>query len=390
MLVAGFPCLGALPHRSHLPQAVVFKMAMDANAHEKRTAGNALLAEQTRAQITLDSIGDGVISADGEGKVTYLNLAAERMTGWTRDEATSRMFAEVFHIIHCDTREPVPNPMELAVRQNGAVGLPANTVLVRRDGLETAIEDSTAPIHDQGGQIVGSVMVFRDVGKARVMESQLSHLSQHDFLTGLPNRMLLNDRLKNALALARRHRTKVAVLFVDVDRFKQINDSLGHSIGDKVLQVLGRRLEETVRESDTVCRHGGDEFVIVLSEVEHAQNAARHAEKIRVALSPPHTIEQHDLHVNVSIGISVFPDDGQDAETLIEHADAAMYHAKESGRNNYRVFQPGMKRLNGKTANAQDPARGSPERQGSAWNTRRTVSAVQSDTRAVRDEWQRR
>ena len=360
---------------------------MNANAHEKRTADNALLAERERAQITLDSIGDGVISTDSDGKVTYLNLVAERMTGWTRDEAIGRMFPEVLHTIDAGTRERTPSRMEWAVRQNGSVGLRANSVLVRRDGLESAIEDSTAPIYDQGGQIVGGVVVFRDVGKARVQELKLSHLSQHDFLTGLPNRMLLNDRLNNAMALARRHRNKVAVLFVDVDRFKLINDSLGHTIGDKVLQAVGRRLEEAVRGSDTVSRQGGDEFVIVLSEVEHAQNAARHAEKIHAVLSRPHTIAQHDLRVNVSIGISVFPDDGQDAETLIECADTAMYHAKESGRNNHRVFKPGMKRA-GKAANSQGPAR-HPSGD-SVWHTRRTVSAVQSDTRSVRDDEQRR
>jgi diguanylate cyclase (GGDEF)-like protein/PAS domain S-box-containing protein len=365
-------------------------MAIDSTTHEKRTADDAPLVERERAQITLDSIGDGVISTDREGKVTYLNFVAERMTGWTRDEAIGRTFTEVFRIIDCETREPAPNPMELAVRQNGAVGLPANTVLVRRDGLESAIEDSTAPIHDQGGQIVGGVMVFRDVGKARVMESKLSHLSQHDFLTGLPNRMLLNDRLKSAMALARRHRNKVAVLFVDVDRFKQINDSLGHTIGDRLLQAVGKRLEDAVRGSDTVSRHGGDEFVIVLSEVEQTQSAARHAEKIHAILAAPHTIAQHDLQVNVSIGISVFPDDGQDPETLIECADAAMYDAKENGRNSYRVFEPSMQRSGRKAANAEGPVRRPPERQDSAWHTRRTVSAVQSDTRSVRDDEQRR
>ena len=330
---------------------------MDANANEKRTSDSAELVERAGAQITLDSIGDGVISTDNEGTVTYLNSVAERMTGWTRDEAIGRTFAEVFRIVHSETREPAPNPIELAIRQGDAVGLAANTVLVRRDGHELAIEDSTAPIHDQGGQIVGGVMVFRDVGKARMMESKLSHLSQHDFLTGLPNRLLLNDRLKNAMALARRHRNKVAVLYVDVDRFKQINDLLGHSVGDKVLQALGKRLEKAVRESDTVCRHGGDEFVIVLPEVEDARNAARLAEKIGATLSSPHTIAQHDVRVDVSIGISVFPDDGQDADTLIECADAAMYHAKESGRNNYQIFKPGMKRLSGKAANAQGRVR---------------------------------
>ena len=165
----------------------MFRVATDANAHVEP----ALLPERVergRAQITLDSIGDGVISTDRMGNVTYLNSVAEGLTGWTRDEAIGRVFTEVFRIVHGETREPVPNPMESAVRQNGAVGLPAHTVLVRRDGLESAIEDSTAPSTIKG-KIVGGVMVFRDVAKARVMESKLSHLSQHDFLTGLPNRM---------------------------------------------------------------------------------------------------------------------------------------------------------------------------------------------------------
>ena len=255
----GFSSLRALTHRSHLPQAVVFKVAMDPNAHKKRTADNAL---RERAQITLDSIGDGVISTDREGKVAYLNLVAERMTGWTRDEAIGRMFPEVLHTIDAQTRERTPNRMECVVWQNGSVGLRANSVLVRRDGFESAIEDSTAPIYDRCGLLVGGVVVFRDVGKARVQELKLSHLSQHDFLTGLPNRMLLNDRLNNAMALARRHRNKVAVLFVDVDRFKLINDSLGHTIGDKVLQAVGRPLKEAVRGSDTVSRQGADHFML--------------------------------------------------------------------------------------------------------------------------------
>jgi diguanylate cyclase (GGDEF)-like protein len=147
-----------------------------------------------------------------------------------------------------------------------------------------------------------------------------------------------------------------------------------------VLQALGKRLEETVRESDTVCRHGGDEFVIVLSEIEHAQNAATHAEKIRAVLSPPHTIAQHELRVNLGIGISVYPEDGQDAETLIECADAAMYHAKKSGRNNYEVFKAGMKRVGDRAAANQGPLRRPPARHDSAWHTRLTGAAAQSDT----------
>jgi diguanylate cyclase (GGDEF)-like protein/PAS domain S-box-containing protein len=309
---------------------------------EHTAVDDALFAERERAQVTLNSIGDGVISTDMEGRVTYLNPVAERMTGWSRDEASGRALSDVFRIVDGNTREPAPNPMELALRQNDTVSLPHDSVLVRRDGSESAIEDSIAPIHDQHGQVTGAVMVFRDVSQARMMELKLSHLAQHDFLTDLPNRMLLHDRLRQAIALARRHGNKVAVLFLDLDRFKHINDSLGHAIGDELLQRVGERLVAAVRGSDTVSRQGGDEFVVVLSEVEHTRNAARHAEKIHAALSAPHAIAHHDLHANVSIGISVFPDDGQDAETLIKCADTAMYQAKENGRNTYRFFKPGM------------------------------------------------
>ncbi|MBU6484220.1 MAG: diguanylate cyclase [Betaproteobacteria bacterium] len=309
---------------------------------ERAAVDDALLSARQRAQAILDSIGDGVISIDREGRVTYLNPAAERMTGWSRDEANGRMLSEVFRIVDGDTRQPARNPMELPVRQDRTASLPHNSVLVHRHGIEFPIEDSIAPIHEPGGQVAGAVMVFRDVSKARQLEVELTHLARHDFLTGLPNRMLLNDRLDQAIALARRYGRRVAVLFLDLDGFKHINDSLGHAIGDRLLQKTGKRLAATVRASDTVSRQGGDEFVVVLSEIEHAQNAARQAEKIHAALAKPHAIAGHDLQVNASIGISVFPDDGQDAEALIKCADTAMYHAKENGRNTYEFFRPEM------------------------------------------------
>jgi diguanylate cyclase (GGDEF)-like protein len=167
-------------------------------------------------------------------------------------------------------------------------------------------------------------------------------LAQHDFLTDLPNRLLLNDRLAQAIALARRDGNQLAVLFLDLDRFKHINDSLGHAIGDQLLQSVAERLAACVRTSDTVSRQGGDEFVILLSKVEHAKDAARSAEKMLAALTTSHRIAQHDLHVTVSIGIGIYPDDGQDAETLVKSADTAMYHAKENGRNNYQFFTQDM------------------------------------------------
>jgi len=180
------------------------------------------------------------------------------------------------------------------------------------------------------------------VSAARALSLQISHLAQHDFLTDLPNRMLLNDRLTQAIELGRRHGKQLAVLFLDLDRFKHVNDSLGHEIGDKLLQSMAGRLVSCVRGSDTVSRQGGDEFVILFSEIEHADDAAASAQKILAALRAPHDVAHHDLHVTASIGVSIYPDDGRDAETLIKCADTAMYHAKESGRNNYQFFTPHM------------------------------------------------
>jgi diguanylate cyclase (GGDEF)-like protein/PAS domain S-box-containing protein len=317
---------------------------MDGNPREleSTSANDALFVERQRAQITLDSIGDGVIGTDMEGRVTYLNVVAERMTGWSRENAFGRMFSEVFRIIDGDSREPTADTMQLAIQQNDTVCLPGNSLLIQREGAELAIEDSTAPIRDQNGQITGAVMVFRDVSEARAAELKLSHLAHHDILTDLPNRMLLIDRLNQAIALARRHGNRVGVLFLDLDRFKPINDALGHAIGDKLLQEVSRRLVATVRRSDTVSRHGGDEFVVLLSEVRHAKNVARHAERLHAALSVPLAIAHNDLRVTVSIGISMSPNDGEDAETLIKCADAAMYCAKGTGRNAYRFFEPKM------------------------------------------------
>jgi diguanylate cyclase (GGDEF)-like protein len=232
--------------------------------------------------------------------------------------------------------------MDLAIRENKAVGLTANCILVRRDGYECAIEDSAAPIHDRDGQVTGAVIVFHDVSMARAMVLEMSHLAQHDALTDLPNRLMLNDRLAQAISLARRNRYQLAVLFLDLDGFKHINDSLGHSVGDKLLQSVAARLSACVRKSDTVSRQGGDEFVILLPEVTHAADAAVSAEKIIAEVKRVHSIGEHNLHITVSIGVSTYPDNGEDAEALIKNADTAMYHAKQGGRDNFRFFRPDM------------------------------------------------
>jgi diguanylate cyclase (GGDEF)-like protein/PAS domain S-box-containing protein len=309
---------------------------------DRAVIAEALFAEKERAQVTLNSIADAVISSDIAGNVTYLNTIAEEMTGWSREEALGHPVETVLRVIDSDTRAAAPNPMTLAIRDDKAVCLTPNCILIRRDGLEAAIEDSAAPIRDRGGRVTGAVMVFHDVSATRALSLRISYLAQHDSLTDLPNRAVFNDRLTQAIVMARRHRTQLAVLFLDLDRFKHINDSLGHSIGDQLLQSVARRLRRCVRSSDTVSRQGGDEFVILLPEVTHAQDAALCAEKMLLVLSTPYRIEQHDLHLTASIGIVTYPEDGIDTEALLRHADFAMYHAKDHGRNNYRFFEPDM------------------------------------------------
>ncbi len=171
---------------------------------------------------------------------------------------------------------------------------------------------------------------------------RLAHIAEHDFLTGLSNRFVLMARLEQAIALAERHGEKVALMFIDLDHFKQINDSLGHVVGDQLLQSVARRLQVCVRASDTVSRQGGDEFAVLLSEVTQAQDAAAIAQKLSEAMAEPHVIDGHHLHATLSVGIAVFPDDCKDADTMIEYADTAMYHAKRSGGNSYQRFVPDM------------------------------------------------
>ena len=308
----------------------------------RKTMEEALFVEKERAQVTLNSIGDGVASTDISGKITFLNFVAENMTGWSWREAAGRPMEEVLRIVDGTSRETIPNPMDMAVGQDRTVHLPSNSLLIRRDGLEIPIDDAVSPIHDREGQATGAVIVFRDVSAARVMALQMTHSAEHDFLTGLPNRMLVNDRISQAIALAARHSKQVAVLFLDLDGFKHINDSLGHPIGDKLLQSIARRLVQCVRTSDTVSRQGGDEFVVLLSETDHWEDAAFIARRMLLAVAEAHPIDQHDLHITTSIGVSVYPDDGGDAETLIKNADTAMYQAKENGRQSYQFFKPAM------------------------------------------------
>lgn len=191
--------------------------------------------------------------------------------------------------------------------------------------------------------VISAVRALEVCDVAVAVAVRMTHQAEHDGLTGLPNRTLLGERLVQSIALAQRHRKRVALMYLDIDNFKQINDTLGHPVGDRLLQSAAQRLLSCVRLSDTVCRLGGDEFVILLSEVETQHDATLAAEKLVEAMARPHRIDGEALHMTLSIGISVYPDDGRDAETVVKNADTAMYYAKRAGRNTYRIFTPEMR-----------------------------------------------
>jgi len=211
--------------------------------------------------------------------------------------------------------------------------------------------------------VTGAVMVFHDVSTARALTLKLAYIAQHDPLTGLPNRALLNDRLDQSISQARRHHTALAMLYLDLDRFKHINDSLGHLMGDQLLQTVALRLTECVRATDTVCRLGGDEFVILLPEVAHTKDAAVIADKILQSIRMPQLLGDQELHVTASIGIVVHPGDGTAAEALLQNADSAMYEAKNRGRNNYQFYRSELNSSAGERLSIESDLRHALERQ---------------------------
>lgn len=312
-------------------------------AGEKKVAAaiERLSSECDRARITLDCIGDAVISTDVEGRISYMNVVAEQLTGWSREKAQGLPFSKVFNVIDTTTREPVENPAQRAMNEAGTVQLASNASLLRADGSELEIEDSAAPILNASDQPAGAVVIFRDRRFSQATTNRMSYLAKHDMLTGLSNRVTLMERCEQALKLARRHDGQLALLFIDLDNFKTLNDSMGHKAGDRLLRVVARKLRACVRETDTVSRYGGDEFVILLNEIGDPEDAAKVAGKV-LALVRRAFIFDQNIDLDLSIGISLYPRHGVDADTLLCKADAAMYHAKNDSRTHYSFFQPEM------------------------------------------------
>jgi len=298
--------------------------------------------QQRCAEMTLACSGDAVIISDSSQRVTHLNAPAELLTGWSQAEARGHSLNEILGDAYCDkqaTSAPAPS---MASGPHGDTPCADTAILLRRDGVQLNIKTCSGYIRDRDGNVTGTVAVLHDLGAVRKQTLELSHAAQHDFLTGLPNRSLVNDRITQAISFAERYTKQLAVMFVDLDLFKRINDSLGHAMGDKLLQQVATRIVACVRRSDTVGRNGGDEFVVLLSQVGHEEDAVFIARKILTSLAAPYLIDQKQLQINASIGVSTYPGDGTDSETLINRADTAMYEAKKLGRNNCQFFRPEM------------------------------------------------
>jgi diguanylate cyclase (GGDEF)-like protein/PAS domain S-box-containing protein len=328
---------GALPidltHRVAIVDGTHFGVLLGRDASARMAAESQL---RLAARVIARS-GEGIIIADADGRIIDVNSAFENITGYSREESIGR------------------NPNFLSSgRQDSAFyakmwqalngeGFWQGEIWNRRKNNEVFPEWlSLSAIRDDAGVVTNYVATFSDVTEARAREARIQHMAHHDFLTGLPNRFLLTDRFRQVAAAAERNNSRFAVLFIDLDRFKNVNDTLGHSVGDQLLRDVAARLGSMVRGTDTISRQGGDEFLVLLGEIDAPEAAAMVARKLMQVLSEPFVLDGHPVTMTPSIGIAISPEDGSDLDSLLKHADLAMYDAKQQGRNNYQFFRREM------------------------------------------------
>ena len=318
---------------------------------EERTA--ELFLEKERAEVTLDSIADAVITTDADARVQHLNPVAEQLTGWKAEEAKGLALTKVLNTINEVTRESVANLASAVIRESHPITVSAHTALLSRDGREYAIDESAAPIHNREGQVIGAVLVFRDVSAKRELTHQLSHEAMYDALTGLINRREFETRLRAALESALQQNREHALLYLDLDQFKVVNDACGHIAGDELLKRLSARLCDMVRESDVVARLGGDEFGVLLHRCP-LPRAKQVAEKLRKLVEDfRFTWENRTFTVGASIGLTTINSGSQGLSQTLSAADSACRLAKESGRNTVRVYQENDAQLTQRSSEMQ-------------------------------------
>lgn len=316
--------------------ANVLMMSIADVTDDKRTQ-HALFDEKERARVTLNVLADAVIATDDDGRVTFLNPIAENLTGWQFDDALNQP-VDMILLLRNSQGRALPSPTHLALAERRTVGMALDCELQQRDGGLLAVVGRAAPVMDHAGRPGGAVVVFHDVSEARAMAVRMTHLAYHDALTNLPNRILLQDRLLQALQQAEQSGERLGLLMLDLDHFQLINDSMGHAVGDQLLQLVALRLQQGLRPGDTVSRQGGDEFIILMPGLGSIEQAGMLSEKLRRLVAEPFQLGESRYDLSASVGISLYPDDSRDADELYRHADAALYHAKQQGRNHCRFF----------------------------------------------------
>ncbi len=306
---------------------------------ERKLYEDALFKEKESAQITLQSIGDGVITTDGHLVVEYLNPTAEELTGWKFEEAQGKNIDEIFRGFHEETCEPLENPLSVAIRRARAIKSVRPTLLIKRDGNEMYIESTASPIRDGSGAVCGGVLVFHDVSESRELNRKLSYHASHDILTGLVNRREFEARLERSLRSAKARETQYALCHLDVDQFKIINDTCGHSAGDALLGQVGALLKTKIRWRDTLARLGGDEFGVLLESCS-LDDALIMAEQLRETIRNYKFVwEDRTFRLGCSIGVVPLTGDSDDVAAVLSAADSACQAAKEAGRNRVFSFQ---------------------------------------------------
>jgi diguanylate cyclase (GGDEF)-like protein/PAS domain S-box-containing protein len=301
------------------------KLALDAHAQQLRIAANAL-----------ENTVEGIMITDAQRRIVSVNKSFTDITGYTAGESIGR--AAIF--LRADHDAAFHDDLWEVVRKAGHWR--GEVKRRRKDGRVYPQFNSISSVRNPAGETTHYVTVFSDISLDKENAARLEFLAHYDALTHLPNRTLFQDRLREALYRARRYGHPVALMFIDLDRFKSVNDTLGHEVGDLLLQATARRLEQCVRETDTVARLGGDEFTILLHELVEGADAVTVAEKVLASLAQPFVLAGRELCISASIGITCYPDDGEDAQILLANADAAMYCAKQRGRNTHHVFAAGM------------------------------------------------
>ncbi len=320
--------------------AVDFYSTLARDITERKRLERRLGEEKERAEVTLGSIGDAVVRTDARGCIEYLNPVAEQLLALKTEQVAGEPINAVLAMVHETTREPLENPVETCLREGRVVGRANMSLLIRPDGREFAIDDSAAPIKDRDGEIIGAVLVFHDVSRARTLARQLAHQASHDFLTGLVNRHEFERRVGRALVRAQEEAANHALCFLDLDQFKVVNDTCGHVAGDELLRQLAGALQKKVRRRDTLARLGGDEFGVLLEHCPPGQ-ATRVAQDLMETIQEFRFVwEGKPFALGVSVGVVPITAESESLAAVLRDADSACYAAKERGRNRVHFYEP--------------------------------------------------